>query len=94
VVGYLPEISQRAFRRWSGQKVLHKELMISFLEENPDIKGFLIDGCLAKWAMDRKLKIAYVELTGIRHVRKFAKQGIWVGLWQYLRMWRDIFWGK
>lgn len=90
VVGFLPELSQSMFKQWSGQKLLKKSLMVSFLEDNPDIAGYAIDGSLIKWAMDRKLKIAYVELTGIRHVRKFAKQGMWVGLYQYLRMYWQI----
>ena len=94
VVGVLPEPSQRMFKQWSGQRVLTRRLMMSFLAENSNIDSFAIDSRLIKWAIDRKLKIGYVKLSGIKHVRKCAKRGVIRGLWQYFRMWWEIFRGK
>lgn len=90
VVGVLPDFSQRMVKDWSGQRVLSKKLMWSFLEENPSIDGFAIDGQIVKWAKDRKLKIGYVELPGIHHVRKCEKVGTIKGVWGYLKMWWQI----
>ncbi len=94
VVGVLPDLSQCVVGNWSGQKVLARELMLTFLRENLNIDGFAIDSRLIKWAKDRKLKISFVRLPGVQHIRKFAKRGVLVGLCQYFRMWWEILRGR
>lgn len=72
----------------SGQRVLSRELFLTAAGNK--VEGFAVEVALNSYAHRYRLPVAHVPLTGVTHLTKEEKRGLWPGFAARMRMYLDI----
>lgn len=92
IIGVVPGLSQRLVSAWSGQRITRCAVVREFFACHQHLKGFSVDSQLTNWAIEKGVRIEYVPLSHIKHLKKIAKRGWLKGIIQYLKMWGQVLW--
>lgn len=81
-------LNQSMLAPFSGFRLLRRSIWEA-MEEGAG-EGYLVDSALNVAAKRMGAPVAAVPFSGLRHVPKFSKRGLWRGTAAWLDMWRDI----
>ena len=87
-------------RGWFGMKLAahlpliggERAMSRSVFENIPDayLQGFMVEGALNYYCRSNDLPYGTVELSGLKIRRKMQKVGVWKGLNEYVKMWKQV----
>lgn len=92
IIGVVPGLSQKLVASWSGQRILSSREAREFFARYQNLNRFAIDSQLTNWAIEKGVRVEYVPLSHIKHLKKIAKRGWLKGIIQYLKMWGQVLW--